>query len=106
MRIIITENKIEELKLLIQDIINDELNNLRREAGIEWGLGEMDEINEVESVENIVVDGINKTDGINIYVSVYINTDREELDMIFSMIEYSIEKWMPNAKVHIKTIYL
>jgi small-conductance mechanosensitive channel len=106
MRIIITESKIEQLKNLAQEIIDDELNDLRQMSDLEWGMGEMDEINEVESVEEIIVNDIKTTDGISIYVSVYINTDREDFEIIFSMIEYTIEKWIPNAKVHINTIYL
>jgi hypothetical protein len=106
MKIIITESKIGELKNLAQEVLDDELNNLRQMADIEWGLGEMDEINEVESVEKIVVDDIKTTDGISVYVNVYINSVREDFDIIDSMIEYIIEQWMPNAEIHINKIYL
>ncbi len=106
MKIIITESKIEKFKTLSQEILDDELNNLRQMADDEWGLGEMDEIDEVESVEEIVVDDINTTDGISIYVNVYVKSDREDFDIIFPMIEYTIEKWMPNAVVYIEKVYI
>ena len=106
MRIIITESKIEQLKNLAQEIIDDELNDLRQMSDLEWGLGEYDEINEVESVEKIVVDDVKTTNGVSIYVNVYINSGREDFDIIFSMIEYTIEKWMPNSEIHINKIYL
>ena len=106
MKIIITESKVGQLKSLVQEIIDDELNYLRQEADEEWGLGEMDEINEVESVDKIVVDEIDTTDGITIYVNVYINSDREEFDIIFPMIEYTIEQWMANSKIYINKIYV
>ena len=106
MKIIITESKVGQIKTLVQEIIDDELNNLRQEADEEWGLGEMDEINEVESVDKIVVDEIDTTDGITIYVNVYINSDREEFDIIFPMIEYTIEQWIPNAEIHIEKVYI
>ena len=106
MKIIITENKVGRLKNFIQETIDDELNNLRQEADEEWGLGEMDEIDEVSSVDKIIVDEIKTTDGISAYVNVYINTDREDFDIIFPMIEYTIEQWIPNAKIYINTIYL
>jgi hypothetical protein len=107
MRIIISENKIEQLKDLAQGFIDSEFNHLRNIADEEWGLGEFDEINEVESVDKIVVDDIDTTNGINIYVNLYIKTDREDFDeIIIPMIEYSIEQWIPNAKVHINTIYV
>jgi hypothetical protein len=106
MKIIITESKIEKFKTLSQEILDDELNNLRQMADDEWGLGEMAEIDEVESVEEIVVDDINTTDGISIYVNVYVKSDREDFDIIFPMIEYIIEKWMPNAVVYIEKVYI
>jgi hypothetical protein len=75
-------------------------------ADEEWGLGEMDEINEVSSVENIVVDEIKTTDGISVNVNLYLNGDREEFDNIFAMIEYIIEQWFPNAEIHIEKVYI
>jgi len=106
MKIIITESKVGQVKNLVQEIIDDELNNLRQEADEEWGLGEMDEINEVGSVEKIVVDEIKMTDGISVNVNLYLNTDREDFDIILPMIEYTIEQWIPNAKININKIYL
>jgi len=106
MKIIITESKVGQVKNLVQEIIDDELNNLRQEADEEWGLGEMDEINEVGSVEKIVVDEIKTTDGISVNVNLYLNTDREDFDIILPMIEYTIEQWIPNAKININKIYL
>ena len=106
MKIIITESKVGQVKTLVQEILDDELNNLRQEADEEWGLGEMDEINEVGSVEKIVVDEIKMTDGISVNVNLYLNTDREDFEIILPMIEYSIEQWIPNAKIYINKIYL
>jgi len=106
MKILISENKIEQLKIFVQEILDDELNNLRQMADEEWGMGEMDEINEVGSVEKIVVDEIKTTDGISVNVNLYLNTDREDFDIILPMIEYVIEQWFPNAKIHIEKVYI
>ena len=106
MKIIITENKVVQIKTLVQEILDDELNNLRQMSDEEWGLGEMDEINEVGSVEKIVVDEIKITDGISVNVNLYLNTDREDFEIILPMIEYTIEQWIPNAKIQINKIYL
>ena len=106
MKILISENKIEQLKIFVQEIIDDELNNLRQMADEEWGLGEMDEIDEVSSVENIVVDEIKTTDGISVNVNLYLNRDREDLDNIIAMIEYVIEQWFPNAEINIEKVYI
>ena len=73
MKIIITESKVGQIKTLVQEILDDELNNLRQEADEEWGLGEMDEITEVGTVEKIVVDEIKITDGINVNINLYLN---------------------------------
>ena len=106
MKILISENKIEQLKIFVQEILDDELNNLRQMADEEWGMGEMDEIDEVSSVENIVVDEIKTTDGISVNVNLYLNRDREDFDNIIAMIEYVIEQWFPNAKIHIEKVYI
>ena len=106
MKIVITESKVGQIKNLVQEILDDELNNLRQEADEEWGLGEMDEINEVGSVEKIVVDEIKTTNGISVNINLYLNTDREDFEIILPMIEYSIEQWIPNANIYINKIYL
>lgn len=106
MKILISENKIEQLKIFVQEILDDELNNLRQMADEEWGMGEMDEIDEVSSVENIVVDKIKTTDGISVNVNLYLNRDREDFDNIIAMIEYVIEQWFPNAEINIEKVYI
>ena len=93
MKIVITESKVGQIKNLVQEILDDELNNLRQMSDEEWGLGEMDEINEVGSVEKIVVDEIKITDGINVNINLYLNTDREDFEIILQMIEYTIEQF-------------
>jgi hypothetical protein len=106
MKILISENKIEQLKIFVQETIDSELENVRNEAEEEWGLGEMDELDELYSVDRIVVVDIKKTEHINIYVNVYISTDREEFDNIFAMINYLISQWIPNSEVHIEKVYI
>jgi len=106
MKIIITESKVGKIKTLIQEILDDELNNLRQEADEEWGLGEMDEIDEVSSVDKIIVDEIKTTGGISVNVNLYLNRDREDFDIILPMIEYVIEQWFPNAEIHIEKVYI
>jgi hypothetical protein len=106
MKIIITESKISQLKSFLQETIDAELENVRYEAETEWGLGEMDELDELNSVDRIVVVDIEKTESINIYVNVYISTDREEFDNIFAIIHFLISQWIPNSKVYIEKVYI
>ena len=105
MKFIITENKIESLKQIVQGLIDDELNNLRVMSDEEWGLGEMDEIDEVSSVDKIIVDELKMSDGIDVYLDMYVLSDREEFDLVYGAIEYSMEQWLPNVTVHINKIY-
>jgi hypothetical protein len=104
MKFIITENKVESLKQIAQYLIDNELNNLRIMSDEEWGMGEMDEINEVSSIDKIIVDELEMSDGVNIYVDMYVSTDREEFDLVIGAVEYSLEQWLPNVKVHTNII--
>jgi hypothetical protein len=51
----VTEKQLEKLKKVIQGFIDSALDSLRKMSE-DWGLGEMDEYDEVRSVEKIVVD--------------------------------------------------
>lgn len=106
MKFIISENKVESLKQIAQDLIDNELNNLRIMSDEEWGLGEMEEIEEVSSVDKIIVDKIEMSDGVNVYIDMYVLTDREEFDLVLGAVEYSLEQWLPNLKVRVNDIIL
>ena len=104
MKFIISENKVESLKQIAQYLIDNELNNLRIMSDEEWGMGEMDEINEVSSIDKIIVDKLEMSDGVNVYIDMYILTDREEFDLVIGAVEYSLEQWFPNVTVHTNII--
>ena len=104
MKFIISENKVESLKQIAQYLIDNELNNLRIMSDEEWGMGEMDEINEVSSIDKIIVDKLDMSDGVNVYLDMYVLTDREEFDLVIGAVEYSLEQWLPNVKVHTNII--
>ena len=106
MKFIISENKVESLKRIAQGLIDNELNNLRIMSDEEWGLGEMEEIEEVSSVDKIIVDKIEMSDGVNVYIDMYVLTDREEFDLVLGAVEYSLEQWLPNLKFHVNEIIL
>jgi hypothetical protein len=104
MKFIISENKVKSLKQIAQYLINNELNNLRIMSDEEWGMGEMDEIEEVSSIDKIIVNKIEMSDGVNVYIDMYVLTDREEFDLVIGAVEYSLEQWLPNLKVHVNEI--
>lgn len=106
MKFIISENKVKSLKQIAQYLIDNELNNLRIMSDEEWGMGEMDEIEEVSSVDKIIVDKIEMSDGVNVYIDMYVLTDREEFDLVLGAVEYSLEEWLPNLMVYVNKIIL
>jgi len=104
MKIIINEDQIDQLKVHIQNLIDSELDNLREES-MEWGLGEMDEYEELSSVNKIVVDRIVPHNGIKIYVDFYVNNeDREDFNNVRSEIQYRLSEWVPNIKIFFNEI--
>lgn len=104
MRYIISESHIEQLKLHIQNLIDSELDNLREES-MEWGLGEMDEYEEISSVNRIEVVKIVPYTGIKVYVNFYVNNEeREDYNSIRAEIQYRVSEWIPNIKIFIDEI--
>lgn len=104
MRYIISESHIEQLKVHIQNLIDSELDNLREES-MEWGLGEMDEYEELSSVNRIEVVRIVPYTGIKVYVNFYVNNeDREDYNNIRAEIQYRVSEWIPNIKIFIDEI--
>jgi hypothetical protein len=104
MKIIITENQIDKLQTHIQSLIDSELDNMREES-LNWGLGEMDEYEEISSINRIEVDRISTYVGIKVYVNFYVNNeDREEFDNVRSEIQYRVSEWIPNVKLFINNI--
>jgi len=104
MKIIITEIQINKLQTHIQSLIDSELDNMREES-LNWGLGEMDEYEEISSINRIEVDRISTYVGIKVYVNFYVNNeDREEFDNVRSEIQYRVSEWIPNVKLFINNI--
>jgi len=102
--IIINKHQIDQLKVHIQNLIDSELDNLREES-MEWGLGEMDEYEELSSVNKIVIDRIVPHNGIKVYVDFYVNNEyREDFNNVRSEIQYRLSEWVPNIKIFFNEI--
>ena len=52
MKVVITQEQKNKLEKIIQRIIDSELDNIRKESE-EWGLGEMDELHEIERFHKV-----------------------------------------------------
>lgn len=96
----LTESKIE---MGLQNIIDSALQELQNEA-LGMGLGEMDELDEIESVDKIKV-----TDFVNdevpvLYVDLYVNSNRRDFDNIIANMEYEVGKYIPNVQIIVNNI--
>jgi hypothetical protein len=98
----INEEK-NSLRELIQPLIDDSLETIRK-ASEEFGLGEMDELDEIESVDKIVIDRIVKSDKIKVYINIYKTTKRLDFDNIRAEIQYHLDDWIPNIELYINEI--
>jgi hypothetical protein len=100
----ITDKQLKVLKLYIQEAIDSELNNIKLESE-DWGLGEMDDIDELESIESIIVDRIVPYLGIVVYVIIKSNNEeRDDFGNIIAEINYRVRKWVPNVKIFIDSV--
>lgn len=99
----ITDKQLEVIKNNIQDIINSSLDDIRRESD-EWGLGEMNEIYEVESIDKIVIDRVVPYVGLTVYVKIYVNCECDEFDNVLSELNYRVQQWLPNVRIFIDSI--
>jgi hypothetical protein len=99
MNIEISEKQLKTIKKLAQTVIDNTLNDLRYLAENEWGLGEMDEINEVESIEKITISHITTHQRISVYVDIYVNNNRYDFDNVISEISHYLNEYFPNSVV-------
>lgn len=103
MKFIITESQGKSIDNMIQRMIDSTLDIIKEESD-DWGMGEMDELDEVSSVENIVVNNVVKTDGILVSVTIHKNSKREDFDNLIEEIGARISEWIPNIELYIENI--
>lgn len=87
----------------IQSIIDNSLEELR-DSTSEMGLGEMDELDEIESVDEMKVTNFTKDDIPIIYVDLYVNTKRRNFDNIIANMEYDVNRYIPKSKIILNNI--
>lgn len=98
MKYIITESQHQKLKNyenelteLIQFYIDFTLDKIRDESE-EWGMGEMDELHEIEAIDKIKIDRIENDGVLNVYVNIYLNYPRYDFENTLNEIEYRLSK--------------
>jgi hypothetical protein len=96
----ITESKMGEG---IQMLVNQSLQYLKSLTD-EMGLGEMDELEEIGSVDEIKVTNVVIDNEPIVYVDFYVNSQRRDFDNIILTIEYEVGKYLPNVRVVVDNI--
>ena len=94
MKYIITESQVESLIKPIQRAIDVSLDKIR-ENSEEWGMGEMDELHEINAIDKIKIDRIESGKVLKVYVNIYINYSRHEFENTLNEIEYRLRKQFP-----------
>ena len=97
MKILISESQQEKMKSIIQDLIDGALNELR-EMSDDWGLGEMDEIDELEAIDKIVVNDVHMGKPIVVDIDIYVNRNRYDFDNITAHVEDYVKSWFPGVE--------
>lgn len=96
----ITESKIEDG---IQFMIDGVIQNLQ-DVSFEWGLGEMDELHEINSIEKVKVTNFIKDEVPILYVDFYVNNNRKDFDTVIGSIEYEVGKYIPKIQIILDNI--
>ena len=92
-----------KLSMGIQKTVNNSLDELKEQAE-EWGLGEMDEIDEVESIDDIIVTNVVMDEEPIVYLDFRVSSDRRNFDNVQSVISHDISKYLPKARTIVSIV--
>lgn len=96
----ITESKFDDN---IQNLVTRSLEKMQ-DYTFDMGLGEMDELNEINSVDEIKVTNIVMDEVPLLYVDIYVNSNRRDFDNLISEIEVEVSRYLPNTQIIIDKI--
>lgn len=109
MKYILNPSQISNLKNFVQKFIDSELDTIKNESD-DWGLDMIRELYTLQSVDKIVVDGVNVEQGINIYVTIHTiryqkKFDEDDYNSLIDEISYKLSLQLPNSDIFIITIF-
>ena len=118
MKIIITESQYNRVLSTTQEMMGLTESNMERglqrmldgalqklqNSTEEMGLGEMDELDEINSVDKIKITNFVKDKVSVLHVDLYVNSDRDDFDNIINTMEYEIEKYIGNVQIIVDKI--
>jgi len=76
---------------MVEKMIKFQLDNIKEDSEA-WGLGEMDELDEVQSVDRIEVTNLVNVDNPKVYLTFYVEGNRNDYDNLRSEIQYRIKE--------------
>ena len=103
---IVSEDVDVKQKLIskVQTIINDSLDEIRAESE-DWGLGEMDELEEINAIDSIVVKDVFKQNNkFRIPVTLHRNSQRYDFDNVLGVINHDVKKILGKSWVVIDDV--
>jgi hypothetical protein len=118
MKIIITESQYNRILSTTQEMMGLTESNMERglqrmldgalqklqNSTEEMGLGEMDELDEINSVDKIKITNFVKDEVPVLYVDLYVNSNRDDFDNIIYTMEYELEKHIGNIQIIVNKI--
>lgn len=87
----------------LQKIIDRELESLRNSTE-DMGLGELDELDEINSVDEIKLLNFVKDSTSVLHVDLYKNSNRKDFDNVIASIQYKIEKYIGDIEIIVDNI--
>lgn len=103
MKYVITPEQAESLKKNIQTFVDYALNSIRTQSE-DWGLGEMDELEEIGAIDKIVVSHITYHSRLVVYVDIYQNDYRDDFDNTVSELQYILNDVFPEIVFHLNKV--
>jgi len=118
MKIILTESQYNRVLSTTQEMMGLTESNMERglqrmldgalqklqNSTEEMGLGEMDELDEINSVDEIKITNFVKDEVPVLYVDLYVNSNRDDFDNIIYTMEYELEKHIGNIQIIVDKI--
>lgn len=95
----------EDKLIRIGQVSIDSTISMMKEQSEEWGLGEMGELMELESIDKIVVDRVNYDGKIKFFVTIYSLDENIDYEMTIDQLSYDLqENWIPGSEIFLNEI--
>jgi hypothetical protein len=99
----LNKKQLDQITKHIQSLIDTSLEQIKDESE-DWGLGEMDDLDEIDSINEIKIDRVVPYTGLIVYVNIHTNSNREEFENIMSEINYRVSQILPTVKIFVDSI--